>query len=266
MDIYGILLFIFGIFMGSFYTKVGIRLPENKPLFSKSKCSFCDHELSFIEKIPIISYIIQNGKCKNCKSKINVLYPLIEFSTGLLFFLTYKSFIDVNNANIVIILGLVFISSLIIIFVSDIKYMLIPNSLLIFFSSIVVCLKIFLGVKNEELLSIMDIGYELIFMFIDAAVMFVIMLLIKKIGKILFKKDALGGGDVKMMAYVSMLMGYKMSIVIIFIGSFIALPFSIYKAYKKDEALLPFGPYLAISTILLFLLKVDFNSLLELIH
>ena len=69
-----------------------------------------------------------------------------------------------------------------------------------------------------------------------------------------------------MMAYISMLMGYKMSIVIIFLGSFIALPYSIYQAYKKEQALLPFGPYLAISTILLFLLKVDFNSLLELIH
>lgn len=266
MNIYAIIIFIFGLFMGSIFVKIGLRLPYNKSLFTKSRCTFCNNELSLIERIPLISYIIQNGRCKHCNSKIYVLYPIIELSTGLLYYLTYKAFIDVNNPTIAIILGIVFVSSLIIIFVCDVKYMLIPNELLIFFASIVLVLKILLGVKNEELLSFMDIGYELIFMFIDAAVMFIIMLIIKKLGKFLFKKDALGGGDVKMMAYISMLMGYKMSTVIIFLGSFIALPYSIYQAYKKEQALLPFGPYLAISTILLFLLKVDFNSLLELIH
>ena len=110
MDIYGILLFIFGIFMGSFFTKVGIRLPENKSIFSKSKCTFCNHEFSFVEKIPIISYIINGGKCKNCNSKISMLNPIIELVTGLLFFLTYKSFIDVSNADIAIIFGIVLIS------------------------------------------------------------------------------------------------------------------------------------------------------------
>ena len=84
--------------------------------------------------------------------------------------------------------------------------------------------------------------------------------------RILFRKDALGGGDVKMMAFVSAIVGYKLSIVIVFLGSFIALPFSIINSYKKNDALLPFGPYLAIATIILFLCNVSFDSLLEFIN
>ena len=69
-----------------------------------------------------------------------------------------------------------------------------------------------------------------------------------------------------MMAFVSLLIGYKLSIIVIFLASFIALPFSIYNAYKKSEIMLPFGPYLAIATIILYIFNIDMNTIIELIH
>ena len=266
MDINMIILFIVGLFCGSFFTKVGIRQPQNVSIFTKSKCNSCEHSLSLLDQIPIISFLINKGKCKYCGKSIGLIYPFMELLTGSLFALTYSIFSTYQNSFVQILLAIVFVSSLLIIIITDIKYMLIPNELLIIFASIVVALKIFLGVKNEELVSVMDIGYELLIMFIEAAIMFIIMMVIKRAGKLVFKKDALGGGDVKMMAYVALLLGYKLSIVVIFFGSFIALPVFIYNAYRRSETMLPFGPFLAIASLIIFLTRIDFDTLISYIH
>lgn len=266
MYIIAILLFIVGIVFGYIFTNIGYRLPINESLFSESKCDQCNHTLTFKEKIPIISYIIQKGKCNYCNQKISVIYIVFELLTGLLFSATYLTFMDFNNSIFKILLSLVFISTLIIIMFSDIKYMLIPNELLIISASIIVVLKVYLDFLNEETVTLLDMGYDILFMAIDAAIMFIIMFLIKKIGDFVFKKESLGGGDIKMMTLVAVVLGYKMSIVVIFLASFLALPFSIVAAYKKDRVMLPFGPYLAIASIIIYLCNIDFDMVLDFIH
>ena len=103
-------------------------------------------------------------------------------------------------------------------------------------------------------------------MLIDAGIMFIIMYVIKKLGDMVFKKESLGGGDIKMMAFVAIMVGYGLSIVIIFIASFIALPISIFNAYKKNQQMLPFGPYLAIATLILYLCNITMTTIIEFIH
>ena len=88
--LYATLFFILGIIMGSFYNVVGYRLPNNISLIKPSShCPNCNKKLGFFELIPIISYIIQFGKCKKCKQRISIFYPIIELSSGLLFALSY---------------------------------------------------------------------------------------------------------------------------------------------------------------------------------
>ena len=144
--------------------------------------------------------------------------------------------------------------------------MIISDEVLIVFSSVILLLKLFIGFYNEEILNLMDLGYALIDIVIDVVIVYLIMFAIKKIGDLVFKKESLGKGDLKMMAYIAIVMDFKLCIVIIFLASFIALPFAIISNLKKDKPMLPFGPCLAIATMILFLLQVDFNSLLELIH
>ena len=265
MYINTILFFVLGVICSYFFNIIAFRLPIKEPLFGKSKCDICNHELTLKEKLPLISYIIQKGKCKYCNQKISPIYFIFELITGLLFSATYITFVDFNNPGIQILYGLVFISTLLIIMVSDFKYMLIPNELLIVSGIILIFLKIYLQFQNEEISTFMDAGYEILFMIIEAVVMFFIMFVIKKIGDIVFKKESLGGGDVKMMSLVAIIIGYKMSIIVIFIASFIALPISIYNAYKKNEAMLPFGPYLAIASIIIFLCNINLDMVLEFI-
>lgn len=261
-----IIFFIIGVFCSTFFINIGYRLPLNISVFSSSICDSCFHKLSLKEKIPVLSYIFQKGKCNYCKQKISKLYIIFEIATGILFALTYYVFIKENNPYIKLSLGLIFVSTMIIITYSDIKYMIIPDELLLVSSSLIIVLKVFLGFASEEISNILDAGYMIIFMLIDALIMFVIMYVIKFIGDMLFKKESLGGGDVKMMCLVSIVLGYKMSIFVIFLASFLALPISIINAYKKNEAMLPYGPYLAIASVLLFLCQINFDMVLNFIH
>ena len=266
MYLYLLLFFILGLICSFFIELLGYRLPLGDSILRKSYCDKCNHNLSLSEKIPIISFIIQRGRCKHCHQRISKLYLIIEIMTGVLFSLTYLSFHNDNLEMLKIVFGLLFITSLIIIFYSDIKYMIIPDEVLIVFSSIIILLKLFIQFQNEEIINLMDLGYSILDIIIDVAVVYLIMFAIKKIGDFVFKKESLGKGDLKMMAYIAIVMDFKLCIVIIFLASFIALPFAIISNLRKDKPMLPFGPCLAIATIILFLLQVDFNSLLELIH
>lgn len=266
MYLYIFLFFILGVFLSQFFEILGYRLPKNDDLFRNSCCDKCNHDLKFFESIPIISFIIQKGRCKYCHQKISKIYIIFEILTGIIFSLVYVSYHDEILGNLKIILGVLFVGSLLIICFSDFKYMIISDEILIVFAIIVTLVKLFIQYANEEIITLMDLGYAFIDIVIDVVIVYLIMYAIKIIGDFAFKKESLGKGDLKLMAYIAIILGIKLSIVTIFIASFIALPFAIISNLKKDKLMLPFGPFLAIGAIILFLLKIDFNSLLELLH
>ena len=109
--------FILGTIMGSFYHVVATRLSNDESIITPgSHCPKCNHFLKWYENIPIISYIIQKGKCRNCHSRIPISYLVVEIITGLLFMACYHAY----NLSIDLIISLIFTSSLIIVIVSDI--------------------------------------------------------------------------------------------------------------------------------------------------
>ena len=86
-----LLMFIIGTIFGSFYNVVGFRIPKNESIiFPPSHCPKCNKRLKTLELIPIISFIMQKGKCKNCNQKIGIFYPIFELITGLLFMISLR--------------------------------------------------------------------------------------------------------------------------------------------------------------------------------
>lgn len=246
---YGVCFFILGTVLGSFYNVVGYRIPKGESiLYPSSHCTKCNNELKWYELIPILSYIFLGGKCKKCKSKISLFYPIFEFITGLCFLLSYLVF----GLSLDCLYSIVFISMLIIIIISDYQTMIIPDIILIFFSLILVFLKFMMfGIEN--------VGIQLL----HGLAAFTFMLLIKIIGDFLFKKESMGGGDIKLMAVFGFVLGFPMSIISVFLASFIALPISliILKTTKSHE--IPFGPFLAISAIIIFLSQININTIIN---
>ena len=183
--LYLIIFFIFGSIMGSFYHVIATRLSNGLSIVKPaSHCEKCKQELKWYELIPIISYLIQVGKCRNCKTKLPVSYLLMEVCTGILFAVCYHVF----DTPLEIAVSIVFVSSLIIVIISDIEYMIILDEVLIF------------AITTIIILDIIDIGlYETAIKVLSGAGAFVTMLLIKKLGDIMFKQESLGGGDIKLM-------------------------------------------------------------------
>lgn len=239
--------FIFGTVMGSFYNVVGYRLPNGMSLIKPaSHCPNCNHRLGAMELIPIVSYIIQLGKCKSCKQKIALFYPIFEFLTGVLFALSYVVF----GFTLELVVALTFTSTLLIVIISDIKYMIIPDELLIF-SGIVLVI--------ERL----AMGYDIVALLLDIVLPFIVMLLIKFLGDFLFKKESLGGGDIKLMTIFGLALGWQNCIVVVALAAFIALPISLLILAVKKTNVIPFGPFLSIAALIIYYLSIDYVSILN---
>ena len=249
---YTIISFIFGITLGSFYNVVGYRLPREQSLITPSShCTSCNHKLNIIDLFPVFSFLLLGGKCRYCKQKISWFYPIFELTTGILFALAYIVF----GHSINFLISIVLISMLLIIIISDYQTMIIPDELLIFSG---ILLMILIGIKSGIIGLLYSIGNGLL--------AFAVMYLIKKLGDFLFKKESMGGGDIKLMFIFGLVMGLPMTLISIFIASFIGLPVSLYILYRKKEHEIPFGPFLAVAAIIINLTQLNIDKIIQLLY
>ena len=243
-----VMIFVFGLILGSFYNVVGYRLPKKQSIvFPASHCPKCKHKLRVLDLFPVFSYLFLGGKCRYCKKKISIIYPLIEILTASLFLLSYYLY----GPSIKFLISIVFVSVAIITIVSDIRYMIIDDIVLIIGGILILILGFIEGGYKEAL--------DLI---INALLSFIIMLVIKISADHAFKKEAMGGGDVKLMTLIGALVSYQMSVITLCLSAFVAFPYAIYVYFSKDEHLLPLGPFLCLSGLILFFLGLDFGDLM----
>ncbi|MDL4841674.1 prepilin peptidase [Aquibacillus rhizosphaerae] len=232
---YLVYFFIIGTVFGSFYNVVGLRVPEKKMFQSqRSYCPQCRHTLSWYELIPVVSYLIQFGKCRNCKQKISIIYPLVELLTGVLFAYSYYVF----GFQLELITSLLLISLLVIIIVTDLSYMLIPNRILIFFVPFFIILRV---------LSPLEPWWSPI---AGALIGFVLLAII-----IIVSNGGMGGGDMKLFAVLGMVLGYKGVLLAFFFstlyGSIVGGLLQGFKVVERKKPI-PFGPFIVFGTITAF--------------
>lgn len=248
-NFYLAMFFILGSVMGSFYYALATRLSKGESIIKPSShCDTCKEPLKWYELIPIISYIIQGGKCRNCKAKLPLSYLLIEICTGILFSVCFHKF----GFKLELISSLIFVSSLIIIIISDIEYMIILDEVLIF------------AIVGIIIVDIIDIGlYDTSIKILYGMGSFVTMLLIQKLGNIMFKQESLGGGDIKLMFLIGLVIGYSMSVCNIFLATFIAFPIALFLLIRKKDNIIPFGPFLSMAAILLYVWGLTFTDIIN---
>ena len=247
--LYLIIFFILGSLMGSFFTVLGLRIPKKEDFITtQSHCDRCGHVLKLYEMIPVVSYLIQKGKCRYCHKKIDLLSTYIEIFTATLFAVAYYSF--GFSYELLIAIGIV--SLLMIVVVTDITYLVIPDEILIFFSIYFIIVQILnLGIK-EALISVLS-----------GVFLFCILYLIMLIGNKVLKKECLGGGDIKMMFIFGLILDPLLGIFSIFVGSIIALPISLLLLFKQNERVIPFGPFLLIGLALIYFTGITSDMILN---
>ncbi len=242
-----LLMFIIGAIFGSFFFVVGTRIPNNQSLIRpRSHCTYCKHVLKWYELIPIISFLILRGECHQCHKKLSIKYLLYELLTGTLFLICYWKFGISYNFFISLIIS----SLIILIFITDFQYMIILDSPLVISFILIFILKWYYYDLSEALFAI-----------ISGILSFLTMLLIRQLGNTIFKKESLGGGDIKFMFITGMILGYKFMMISLVLSTFIALPYAVATIALKKDSEVPFGPFLVSSLFLIFFFYEKFQYL-----
>ncbi len=240
-------LFCFGLAIGSFANVCIYRLPKKESVvFPASHCPACSSPVRPLDNIPVISYIALGAKCRDCKTSISIIYPAIEFITALLLLAGFLKF----GLTIDFLIYVVVAPALVIITAIDIEHQIIPD--------IITLPGIVLGLAAGSY----TIGYIDSFTgFLLGGGLFYLLAVLSNGG--------MGGGDIKYIAAVGALLGWQKVLLVIFIGallgSFVGL-FQIVVQKKSRKSLIPFGPFLAASTLIAlfygnYLIKLYIESL-----
>lgn len=243
----GILVFIIGLVMGSFYLVVGTRLLKGESILKpRSHCTYCNHQLEWYDLVPILSYIMLKGKCRYCQKKLSFSYLGYELLTGVLFLISYLKF----GISYDFFVSLIISSLLVLIFITDFKEMIILDSPLVAASILTIILKlIYLGFKET--------GVSLI----SAFLMLIIMLFIRQIGNLIFKRDSLGGGDIKLSFVMGLILNLRLSLVAVILSTFLAFPYALGSIVLNKDNEVAFGPFLVSALFIVYFFMVKFLNI-----
>ena len=246
-----LVIFLIGACIGSFYLVLGLRLPkEENPFIGRSECDNCHHKLAFWQMFPVLSYIFLGGKCYYCKKHISILNPLVELIVAFLFLFAYLHY----GISYEMFMFMITSSLVVIIYISDFKYMIINDTPLVVSSILIFILKFIYYGRKEALISL-SLGI----------LMFTIMYLIKILGDKMFHRESLGGGEIKFAFVIGIAVGYKLGLCVLILSCFLAIPYSLASYMLKKNNEVPYGPFLASSLFVVSTFSYKFLKLLELI-
>ena len=242
---YSFLIFSLGACLGSFANVCIYRLPKNKQIVSgRSFCPKCKKKINWYDNLPLISFIILNSKCRNCKRVISSRYFIVELITGISFLLIYLNFKNPYTIIFLSILSLI----LIMIFFIDLENFIIPDSLNFIVMGLAL-LKNFL--PNFGTMLIHEINQSIIGGMVGYLSIWLIIFLYKTFKKI----DGMGFGDAKLMAGIGLLFGWQSIPFILFVSSILGLIFVVPSLIKKQKTMrteIPFGPFIIAACLIYF--------------
>ncbi|WP_457679170.1 prepilin peptidase [Thermovibrio sp.] len=224
-----LLAFVIGLVIGSFLNVCIYRIPKRESvIYPPSHCPNCNAKIKWHDNIPVISYLILRGKCRECGEKISPIYPIVELLTGTLSALTVCKF----GVSFDSFYYLIFIYYLIVVSAIDIKTMEVPVKLS-YFTLVSGILLSFLTKTNsfKEAVFGASFGAGVILFIIETYFVFT-------------GKEGMGYGDANIMAVVGAFLGWKKVLLTLFVASIVGAIYGLI-TLKKREAQIPFGPFLA---------------------
>ncbi len=261
-----VFVFLFGAIIGSFLNVIIHRVPnEESIVFPNSACPKCGTSIKTYDNIPIISWLILGGKCRNCKSPISVRYPAVELLTALLFVLVYWRI----GLDVLLPVGMVFVAVTIALMFIDAEHMILPNVITYPFLIFAFLVRIVYPVAFSTVFSDMTYAplasianYPLWVVSLVGAILGALagggsLWLVGAIWKKLRGVEAMGLGDVKMMLGFGALLGWRLSLLSILLASFAGALIGIVVIMKQKDknlqAQIPFGIFLGIGSVASFL-------------
>ena len=229
---YYIIIIFAGLIIGSFLNAAIYRIPLNKSVSKPpSSCTKCGHKIRFYDNIPIVSYLLLKGRCRDCRARISPRYPIVEALTSLLFAFSYYF----SGLSFELLLSVIFISALIIVSFTDIDHGIIPNVIVLPFAAVGIIINIILFPQK----------WWVILAFAFGAFLFMLIL------SLVYPKG-MGMGDVKLSLMAGSFLIEKI-VPGLFIGFLIGSIYGIIMIIikkKKFRQTIPFGPFISLGCVI----------------
>ena len=239
--IIGIVIFLYGIVIGSFLNVCIYRIPKRESLAKvRSHCMSCGYQLRWYDLVPVFSYLFLRGRCRRCKEHISIQYPLVETLNGVLYVLIFL----VNGWSIDSVIYCLLTSALIVLSVIDFRTYEIPFGINLFILA----------------LGLIHLGFHLGDWVTYVVGLFAVSVFL---GVIYFISGgrAIGGGDVKLMGAAGLLIGWKLSLFALVAGCILGSIIHLVRMKVSGEGkVLAMGPYLAAGIFLSLMVGEPFWS------
>lgn len=208
----------------------------------RSHCPNCSRIIFWYDNIPVLSYLFLMGRCRFCKKPISIRYPITELLTAIVFLLLYNYF----GLSPKLFVYLLFICGLIVATFVDISHRIIPDEISIggigagFILSI-----IFPQIQNTSS-HLWGLVQSLLGILVGGGIIY----LTGVIGDFIFKKETMGGGDVKLLAMVGAFFGWKIALMTFFVAPFFGLIAGLIVLIRTKDHLIPYGPFLSLAAVI----------------
>ncbi len=230
-----LLIFLFGLCIGSFLNVVILRIPEGKSIRGRSQCVACETSLAWFELVPLVSYIVLRGKCRSCHADISLQYPLVELATAFLFLLTWYRY---GNDWKLVIGNWIFVSVLTVLFVQDFRFQILPD--VITLPAIIVAI----GFWFFDPYNLSSITYHLLATAIGGG-FFLLQWLVSR-GR------WVGGGDIRLGALMGAILGWPnilLALFLAYVGGAIVGGTLLVLRQVTRKSQMAFGTFLTVSTV-----------------
>jgi leader peptidase (prepilin peptidase)/N-methyltransferase len=242
-----VLFFVFGALLGSFGNVVIYRLPEGKSVvIPRSHCQACGKTVPWYHNIPILSWLILRGRCFSCKAPFSIRYPLVELIMGILFLLLYL----VNGLQWTTLEYAIFIFGLVVVSFIDIDHFILPD-IFTLGGTVLGLLGAVLNPDRNFLDSFLGVLMGGGFLWLIAYGYWV-----------LRKEEGMGGGDIKLLAWIGAVLGWKAIPLVILISSVSGSIIGILLMLKNKgnlKTVIPFGPYLVLGALVYLFADQDLS-------
>ena len=236
-----VFVFLVGLIVGSFLNVCIYRLPRNiSIILPSSRCPSCNTLIKPWDNVPLLSYLFLGGKCRVCKSKISLRYPFVEFLNGALYVsIVWRFGLEWHTPVL-----FVFCSALVVISFIDLDFQIIPDKITLPGIPLGLIAGSFL--LPDPFMTYTVLGYKasLIGFIVGGGLFYAIALI---------SRGGMGGGDIKMMAMVGAVMGWKAVLLVTFLGSLIGSVVGVFLMIAKGKGRktkIPFGPFLALGALI----------------
>jgi len=236
------LIFVIGSMVGSFLNVCIHRLPRDQSIvFPASHCPACRHPIAWFDNIPVLSFLLLRGRCRYCRRTIHWRYPVVELAAALAAIAVVARF----GLTAVAAVYFAFVCALTVVSFVDLEFQIIPDEISLGGLVVGVALCAALPSLQETASRPLAVGRSLIGVLVGGGVLYVTGLL----GDFIFRKESMGGGDIKLLAMAGSILGWKLVLLTFFIAPIFALIPGLTVLLLKRSHIIPYGPFLSIGLV-----------------